>query len=482
MRPTRRMGLPLLALLLGSGWVWISGRGPDRFDHREHAKLFPTCTTCHAGAARQGQPMFPEAITCTNCHDGVGEDSVTWTGATPVPSNLAFDHVQHQEKGASPPIDRTASTRCADCHSVADSTRMVIHRTNAGQCLDCHTLEGNHFGAPDSACATCHLTLVQAAALSDSAIGAFPTPPNHEDSSFVEASGHGGLASGGGSEPVAPSCATCHARDFCISCHVDAPEQETIQALPLDPRSLAIKATLREPATHAPDRFPLDHGKDARQRTASCATCHTQESCTACHLPPSTRIVGTLPRAGAGRAAGAPVVREPPASHGSQFAGEHGIPASSAPTQCLTCHTRNQCLACHLPDAAGTTGFHPAAFLTRHPTDAYRREASCADCHNTGQFCASCHQQAGLTTRATLGNARFHDAKRFFIAGHGPAARQSLESCVGCHVERDCLTCHSAVGGRRFNPHGPGFDPERLRRRNPEMCAACHGATIPPTP
>jgi hypothetical protein len=50
---------------------------------------------------------------------------------------------------------------------------------------------------------------------------------------------------------------------------------------------------------------------------------------------------------------------------------------------------------------------------------------------------------------------------------------------VSCHAERDCLTCHSALGGRRFNPHGPGFDPERLRRRNPQMCSACHGAAIP---
>ncbi|MCA9768685.1 MAG: hypothetical protein KC485_07710, partial [Gemmatimonadetes bacterium] len=65
------------------------------------------------------------------------------------------------------------------------------------------------------------------------------------------------------------------------------------------------------------------------------------------------------------------------------------------------------------------------------------------------------------------------------LVGHGQAARQSLESCVSCHVERDCTVCHSAQGGRRFNPHGPGFDAERLRRRNPEMCIACHGRAIP---
>ena len=73
----------------------------------------------------------------------------------------------------------------------------------------------------------------------------------------------------------------------------------------------------------------------------------------------------------------------------------------------------------------------------------------------------------------------YHDAKQFFLVGHGEAARQSLESCVTCHVERDCMQCHSALGGRRFNPHGPGFDPERLRRKNAEVCTACHGTAIP---
>jgi hypothetical protein len=73
----------------------------------------------------------------------------------------------------------------------------------------------------------------------------------------------------------------------------------------------------------------------------------------------------------------------------------------------------------------------------------------------------------------------YHDAKRFFVVGHGQAARQSLETCVSCHTERDCLTCHSALGGRRFNPHGPDFDAERLRKRNIEVCAVCHGLAVP---
>jgi len=93
-------------------------------------------------------------------------------------------------------------------------------------------------------------------------------------------------------------------------------------------------------------------------------------------------------------------------------------------------------------------------------------------------FCASCHQQSGVVSAGPL-RAGYHDAKRFFIVGHGEAARQSLETCVSCHAERDCTSCHAAQGGRNFNPHGPGFDAERRRRKNPEVCTACHGTAIP---
>ena len=88
--------------------------------------------------------------------------------------------------------------------------------------------------------------------------------------------------------------------------------------------------------------------------------------------------------------------------------------------------------------------------------------------------------QAGVTARRTLlGAGGYHDGNRQFFVGHGQAARQSLESCVSCHIERDCLTCHSVVRGRGFSPHGPGFDSERMLRKNPQLCIACHGTAIP---
>ena len=210
-----------------------------------------------------------------------------------------------------------------------------------------------------------------------------------------------------------------------------------------------------------------------------CATCHTQESCLGCHQASPT-VALAMHRAGPGRGPGARVERKRPDSHGIDFSDNHAELASARPQSCGACHARSQCLDCHRPNAADPSpGYHPAGFLTTHPAAAYTRDQSCADCHNQSQFCADCHVSAGLGSTDGLRGAGYHDAKAEFLLNHGQAARQNLESCVSCHSERDCLTCHSAQGGRRFNPHGPGFDPETLRRKNPSMCTACHGTAIP---
>jgi hypothetical protein len=333
------------------------------------------------------------------------------------------------------------------------------------QCLGCHGIRAEHLSAPDSACATCHLTLVQATGLPVERIARFPAPPSHRVTGFAR------------EHPVSTACATCHARDFCMSCHVNAPEVKAIQALAPDPRSLAIEAKLEAPSDHGSADYLSRHGGDARRTPQRCATCHTRESCLTCHAAQPTVAVALHP-SGPGRGRGATVERRRPASHGDDFTDRHRPAASVAARTCSACHARSDCLDCHRPAAASGAGYHPVGFLARHPASAYARETSCAECHNTGVFCADCHQQSGLTARGTL-RGGFHDAKGGFLLSHGPAARQSLESCVSCHAERDCLTCHSALGGRRFNPHGPGFDADRLRRHNAQMCTVCHGAAIP---
>ena len=373
------------------------------FDHLKHKALFPSCTTCHAGAETKGASLWPAESSCVACHDGKIEKTVAWhPRTTPRSTNLRFDHVQHRVAAKDKPAP------CAACHTEAGEPRMAVRPPVVGRCLDCHGVRTAHLAAPDSACATCHLSLARAVTLTRGDVARFPATPSHDDSRWPGREGHGAVAQG----TLTTNCATCHAQEFCYQCHAGGSPPRVIAVLVSDPRSTAL------------------------------------------------------------------VAHRAPASHGANFADRHGSMAAAGTASCASCHIRSDCLDCHRSTAANAPGYHAAGFLSRHPAAAYARETSCSDCHSERSFCAACHQQSGLVAARGL-RTGYHDVSRFFSAGHGGAARQSLESCVSCHTERDCLPCHSAVGARRYNPHGPGFDAERLRRKNIEMCTVCHGGAVP---
>ena len=424
--------------------------------------------------------MFPAAASCVACHDGSVVARATWQPRVgPRISNLRFDHLRHdalrRQRG-----DTAGS--CGDCHAERGAGWLQVRAPSAPQCVACHTGgAGSHLSLPDTACSTCHVPLARAPTLTTDRIARFPAPPSHRVPGFSAAAGHGAAAKhGAGGGAIALSCAMCHAREFCAACHVNAPETPAIQALERDKRSLALPHVLKAPASHAAAGFERSHGTSAARNSASCQTCHTRESCVVCHQAAAPASVRAMFAAGPGRASGAQTTRHAPASHVPGWSTHHAAVASASLRSCTSCHARSDCLTCHKPDPGARGSYHPSAFLTRHPADAYSRSTSCTDCHNTGQFCQSCHQQSGLTARRTLlGFSGYHDGSRQFGLGHGQAARQSLESCVSCHVERDCLTCHSVIKGRSFNPHGPGFNAAQMLKKNPQLCTACHGSAIP---
>jgi hypothetical protein len=478
----------LLAVLAGDALIAASpGSRPQdsRFPHEKHGRLFPLCTACHAGVVEPGQPMWPAPSGCASCHDGVVEARISWEPPTrPRGGNLRFTHDAHSRAAAARnPADSALIQSCARCHTASGAQRMAVQHAVVGQCLDCHGLDGPHVDVPSEACATCHLPLTRAPGLTTRDIEGFPRPRSHDAPDF-RLGGHGKLARvinrASGQVGVAASCATCHARNLCISCHVNATESPVISALDLDERSPVFAFAQPVPSSHARSDFLRTHGRDAQRGTVSCATCHTRESCATCHVGVPPRAVATLATSGPNRAAGARLMRTPPPSHTRDFRETHGAAANAHPRACETCHLRSMCLECHRPDVGPQSRYHRSGFVTRHPSAAYAREANCSDCHNGAQFCQSCHQQAGVVAARRIGTTGYHDAFRGFSLGHGQAARQSLESCASCHAERDCVVCHSAVsGGFRFNPHGPGFNAARLQAKNPSVCIACHGRTIP---
>jgi hypothetical protein len=486
MNPPWGIGPVMSALLLAiTMYVMPQQQRASRFPHEAHASVFPACTTCHAGVIETGKPMFPDPVRCTACHDGVVERRVDWTPRLgPRPGDRKFTHEAHSRATTlKNPADSALIRNCAGCHNNPGGQRMQVKSAVLPRCLQCHGFDETHFNLPVGECARCHVPLTSALSITRDEIQHFPKPDSHSAPDFL-LGGHGKLArvrTARGGMSVAASCATCHARNLCLSCHVNAPDSPVISALALDDRVPAYRGTLPRPASHASTNFIRVHGRDAQRPPTTCGTCHARESCLTCHVSPPPVVIAALSPSGAGRAPGVHLTRTPPSTHTREFTrAAHGPAASARPTSCETCHQRASCLECHRPDAGRQSRFHAASFLTRHPSAAYAREANCADCHNPAQFCQSCHKQSGLVATSRIGPSGYHDAFRGFSLGHGQAARQSLESCASCHAERDCTACHSAVGGGfRFNPHGPGFNAAKMKAKNPSLCVACHGRAVP---
>jgi hypothetical protein len=258
----------------------VSGRPatyPIPADHREsgfkwgHGDLAVAnanrCGACHARPS------------CTTCHIGSGASPVLARiplaergGAQGV--NLRLQPVQRRSAfpHAAPLVDTTpASPRPVRVHEANFRTQ---HRAAAAtatlSCAGCHE---------QRFCSDCH------AGEGTRRFHAANFVQRHASDSYSRET----------------QCASCHnAELFCRSCHRES--------------GLASKGRLDAAYHSAQPQWLLQHGRAARQGMQSCATCHAQKDCLACH---ATTGWGVNP-------------------HGPGF--QAGRLASRNPTQCLMCH------------------------------------------------------------------------------------------------------------------------------------------------
>lgn len=392
---------------------------------------------------------------------------------------------------------------------------MMVARARAETCIGCHAHPAPSHFAASSPCVMCHLPLARAAALSESTIAAFPKPPSHGEPDFLTS--HGTLAA----RSVA-TCATCHSRESCARCHLNAATLRPIAELATDARVARLlrgrPPVYPVPPSHRRPDFATSHGALARANVQTCATCHAQPSCRACHTGSlGSRTIDALPRGESGRGPGVqlrppravppppwptasaaarqfnlvalviPAVDTPPPSpsrgpadsgsvrvvrvHPSDFVRTHGPVAASGRLDCAGCHQERFCSSCH--QSAGERRYHPFNFVSRHASEAYARETKCASCHNTEVFCRSCHRDVGIGADSRRRSGAAHANQPLWLLQHGEAARRGMQSCASCHQQTDCMQCHSAIGGR-VNPHGHDFDAKRMQKRNPTLCSYCH--------
>jgi hypothetical protein len=431
----------------------------------EHQGLFPLCQGCHEGIEEdEGIRPYPEAEQCTSCHDGVDYDEVDWSPPEPRVGIVSFSHVEHLREVAD---EGDEALRCASCHVAEGGVTMEVVPLDAAGCLDCHGDPVDAHFEPGLDCASCH-NEVAAAWDGERRVREGPAEPLYHQGRDFLLEDHGSQAL----EDV-NRCATCHVEDQCASCHVDA-TLAPIPQVPGAPRDWAPVSLAAEypiPDDHEFTGFMRDHGWPA-PASQECSTCHTQDDCASCHLAPLPPVVDTLEKRPRVRAPGAMLEEQLPASHDTPFfLATHPVLAAAGPSSCNSCHTQAYCAECH--DAPVSPGYHPPSFGLQHAAATSTQVQECSNCHSAAVFCRECHVSVGLESSGRLG-AGFHDAEPVWLLRHGAAARQGMEQCASCHEQRDCLQCHSTIGAFSVSPHGPDFNPELARSRNPLVCRACH--------
>lgn len=308
---------------------------------------------------------------------------------------------------------------------------------------------------------------------------------------------------------VLPQCLSCHghpAEDHfvdapCTVCHEPAAETEM---------GGPWLATLPYPADHARGDFLREvHGDLASAQPARCATCHTQERCTSCHVnadmvPQIAQIPAAPPTLELPRYAAHYFI--PPSHEAPDFLEAHGAIASVQ--NCATCHTQNDCAACHaveLPQVAmampraeqvrapgvllepGRPPSHTTpSFTTEHGALAAADGRSCTSCHVRSE-CADCHEASSVQVvmPQALAGPVFHPPN--YMARHSAEAYGRQLECSSCHdTAAFCRDCHQQAGFQTVGALGPGFhdaEPNWLLRHGAparqalESCATCHRQT-----
>lgn len=305
--------------------------------------------------------------------------------------------------------------------------------------------------------------------------------------------------------PPERACLPCHAEqidrasasvDRCGTCHAGYGEE-----------GAAVVPASRFPTA----RIRFSHAEHAREGL-TCLECHgdvplstiasrehlpTMRSCFRCHggaRPTAPTACATCHATlGDGRLRTAFPEGEllPPAwlhgmEHDRDWIVRHRWVGADQGELCASCHSESDCADCH-DGRVRPPRVHPNDWLTVHTTAARRNEPRCTSCHTTQTFCNECHSRLGLSPISAPNvrfRGRYHPPDEVWVRGpalHAREARRSMNACVSCHAEGDCVQCHGALGiGAGINPHPPGFR-ERCgsaRRQNARACIACHGDDI----
>ncbi|PKQ30005.1 MAG: hypothetical protein CVT60_02395 [Actinobacteria bacterium HGW-Actinobacteria-10] len=180
----------------------------------------------------------PESGSCVFCHKDIDR---TDNG------RITFVHEPHMERGY----------QCKSCHEVFPHAADRTTVPDMQSCYRCHGLKHASWGEfATQECLACHPR-------------SFPLKPIDHTTDFVMGE-HKKQATGD-----IGTCTMCHQSDFCVPCH------NAQKKLPDGSQSPKVI-----PVDHTKPEWRPGHGDKFLAQEGSCSVCHTNQSCTRCHLTP----------------------------------------------------------------------------------------------------------------------------------------------------------------------------------------------------
>lgn len=298
---------------------------------------FAACEGCHvdAHAARSdSRDTGEQAGACRRCHLEQRAPFARLTPRARAPAAIRFDHEKHR------------GTPCRSCHhaSAAD-TEAAYSLPQMAECIDCHRTRHR-----STECGACHLTRPDGRLETTFADGSLiPTGPllgmAHDRDWLVR---HRWVGADQGS-----TCAQCHSERDCERCH-DAP---------------------RPPRRVHPGDFLSLHPQQSRRAPATCASCHTvQRFCAECHARLGLAL-GSAPNVGA-------TGRVHPSAAVWVRGGGHALAARRDLSSCASCHAESDCVACHgAVGVGGGISPHGPGFRAQCLDRRQQNDRACRACH-----------------------------------------------------------------------------------------------------
>jgi len=348
--------------------VYPAQRLPLIFSHASHLKRGTACAACHPDATTSRSAvdnLIPTEVACRACHpiDRSQPESVV-PGAPPsrcaachrgfspdrpvarvylTPTPLKFSHAAHR-------------TPCAGCHG--DLTRVDLatraQLPTMATCLSCHR-DGTH----QRRCADCHLAKLGGLIVTDLPEGRLV--PRH--TGLGDAHGPG-FARDHRQEAlqIDATCTACHDRSTCIACHQG----------------------VTKPTEFHPGNYVLSHAVEARRGTPDCSACHRAQSfCVGCHERSNVGLRGESPYSAISpTSAFHPAGWSSTTGGSNRHAGE----ARRNIASCASCHREDDCLACHSAEAGSLRASpHPRGWRGSARCRALDRgnRRMCLKCHVT---------------------------------------------------------------------------------------------------